>query len=310
MRYKIVISIIFLVICGVLAFIWLRPHTVNAPVVTEATKHTPLSTVQYICNNKKTIDATFYEEPISATSTATDTPPIPPGSVDLTLSDGRTLTLQQTISADGARYANEGEGFTFWSKGNGALVTDKGDEKSYSGCVTSAPATDDLPNVYHDGHNGYTIRYADDWTIDSAYIYRLRGPNEVAPAGVKFRIPAAMATGTNLSSFDTGISVETASTTNEASVCSANDFAGQTVTATTTTINGVEYSRAETGGAGAGNFYEEHIFALPYSRPCTAVRYFIHSTNIANYEPGTIKEFDKTALLKQLDAIRDTLMTQ
>jgi hypothetical protein len=96
----------------------------------------------------------------------------------------------------------------------------------------------------------------------------------------------------------------------DSTTCTASDFSSQPVIATTTTINNREYSFASTSDAGAGNFYEEHIFALPYSRPCTAIRYFIHSTNIANYDPGAIKEFDKAALLKQFDAIRDTLVTQ
>jgi membrane-bound inhibitor of C-type lysozyme len=309
MRYKVIIPSV-LVIIIVALFFWLRPHTASAPAVTDTPKRAPLSSAQYICNNKKTIDAAFYEGAKATTTIATNTPPIPTGTVDLNLSDGRNLTLHQTISADGARYADAGETFVFWSKGNGALVTDKGDEKSYWGCVTSAPATDALPNVYHDGHNGFTIRYANDWNIDSAYTYRLRGPNEVAPTGVKFRIPLTMATGTNLSALDTGISVEIASSSNDMTTCSASTFASQPVTAATSTINTIEYSVASTSDAGAGNFYEEHIFALPYSRPCIAVRYFIHSTNIGNYTPGTIKEFDKTVLLKQFDAIRGTLVTQ
>jgi membrane-bound inhibitor of C-type lysozyme len=63
-------------------------------------------------------------------------PPIPTGVVSLRLSDGRALDLGQTISADGARYANPDESFVFWSKGDGALVLEKGVEKTYIGCVT------------------------------------------------------------------------------------------------------------------------------------------------------------------------------
>jgi membrane-bound inhibitor of C-type lysozyme len=308
MRYKIIVPVI-VILTGVTLFFWLRPDTATAPGVIETPKRTPLSSAQYICNNKKTIDAAFYEGP-TLTSTATATPPVPTGTVELTLSDGRTLTLKQTISADGARYADDNEHFIFWSKGNGALVTDNTDEKSYWGCIASAPATDAFPNIYHDGHNGYTVRYSDEWNIDSAYTYRLRGPSAIPPTGIKFRIPSALATGTNLSSIDTGISIETASTSIEDPTCSAANFAAQPTTATTTTINNREYSYASTTDAGAGNYYEEHIFALPYSRPCTAVRYFIHSTNIDNYDPGTKKEFDRAALLTQFDTIRDTLVTQ
>ena len=85
---------------------------------------------------------------------------------------------------------------------------------------------------------------------------------------------------------------------------------GGAFNATTTTINGTEYSFATTSDAGAGNFYEEHIYALPYSKPCTAIRYLIHSTNIANYDPGTKTEFNRPALLQTFDVIRDSLTTR
>lgn len=57
----------------------------------------------------------------------------------LTLSDGRILTLPQTISADGARYANPDESFVFWSKGSGATIVEDGWQNSYTGCTTEAP---------------------------------------------------------------------------------------------------------------------------------------------------------------------------
>lgn len=56
-------------------------------------------------------------------------------SVELTLSDGRHLTLPQTRSASGARYANPDESFVFWNKGNTAFVQEDG-ITTYTGCVT------------------------------------------------------------------------------------------------------------------------------------------------------------------------------
>ena len=56
-------------------------------------------------------------------------------SVDLELSDGRTFSLPQVISADGARYANPSQSFVFWNKGNGAFIEENG-TTTYSGCVT------------------------------------------------------------------------------------------------------------------------------------------------------------------------------
>jgi hypothetical protein len=72
--------------------------------------------------------------------------------------------------------------------------------------------------------------------------------------------------------------------------------------------NGVDYSVAQGGGAGAGNLYSETVYAIPGSSACTAVRYFIHSSQIGNYPPGMVTAFNKQALLTQFDAIRHSLV--
>jgi membrane-bound inhibitor of C-type lysozyme len=57
----------------------------------------------------------------------------PPSSVDLTLSDGRRVTLSQVASGSGARYATADESFVFWNKGRTAFVTEAG-KQTYGGC--------------------------------------------------------------------------------------------------------------------------------------------------------------------------------
>ncbi|MBV9159354.1 MAG: MliC family protein [Candidatus Kaiserbacteria bacterium] len=51
--------------------------------------------------------------------------------------DGREMTLPQTISADGGRYANADESFVFWNKGNTAFVQENG-TTTYDQCVTNS----------------------------------------------------------------------------------------------------------------------------------------------------------------------------
>lgn len=95
----------------------------------------PTAQVVYICDGDKTIDAAFYKgepKPVKVGE-----PPIPTGSVKLSLSDGRKFDLPQTISADGGRYANSDESFVFWSKGDGAMVLENNEEKDYTGCVVA-----------------------------------------------------------------------------------------------------------------------------------------------------------------------------
>lgn len=58
------------------------------------------------------------------------------GQVSVTLPDGRVYTLEQTISASGARFSNEGEAVVFWNKGDSARVEENG-QITYENCVTT-----------------------------------------------------------------------------------------------------------------------------------------------------------------------------
>jgi len=260
----------------------------------------PISTVSYACKGGASITAAYYKG-APAPTPAPGQPPTPTGSVALTLSDGRAMKLQQTISADGIRYANADESFVFWSKGEGALVLENGQEKSYIGCIAIAPSPD-LPHAYINSAYGFSIRLPLDYTTDESYQYTEQGPGKEI-SGVKFTIPAAVAAGTNLAS-DSYVSVEEIPRAQE---CTATLFMWQGVMARAVTDTGTDYSFASSTGAATGNRYEESVYALPDTNPCIAVRYVIHYGVIDNYPPGAVREFDQQALLATFDAIRRTL---
>ena len=93
----------------------------------------PVATVQYSCAEGKSLSAEYFDGP---TRTAPDGRPIPGGRVILTLADGKKLTLPQTLSGSGIRYANEGETFVFWSKGDTAFVEEGANQTvTYKDCV-------------------------------------------------------------------------------------------------------------------------------------------------------------------------------
>jgi membrane-bound inhibitor of C-type lysozyme len=86
--------------------------------LTTARAEDPISTVDYACKDGKTIKAAFYSD-----------------KVDLVLSDGRKMTLPQTMSGSGIRYANGDESIVFWSKGKGAFITEGADATpTFDGC--------------------------------------------------------------------------------------------------------------------------------------------------------------------------------
>lgn len=98
------------------------PKTETATTSVTAKPQTPdlgadIPDALFACDNKKAIGANLFKR-----------------GVILTLSDGRVLTLPQTISASGVRYANSDESFVFWNKGDAASVDENG-TRTYENCV-------------------------------------------------------------------------------------------------------------------------------------------------------------------------------
>lgn len=90
----------------------------SAPALAED----PIATVKYACADAKTITAVYYPE-----------------KVDLTLSDGRTLSVPQAMSGSGTRYAKADKSFVFWSKGDTAFVTEGDPDKpTFADCTDEA----------------------------------------------------------------------------------------------------------------------------------------------------------------------------
>jgi len=75
-----------------------------------------------------------------------------------------------------------------------------------------------------------------------------------------------------------------------------------------TTVNGINFTKSEGGGVGAGNIYEQVYHRTVQNGSCYEVTYFVHYANIGNYSPGTVTEFDRTALYQQLDEIFASLI--
>lgn len=79
------------------------------PVAAEAAASAPAKSFAYHCADGTKVTARF------------SSPDQPDGFVDLTLADGKAVTLPQAVSADGGRYTKDD--IEFWIKGNGATLT-------------------------------------------------------------------------------------------------------------------------------------------------------------------------------------------
>jgi membrane-bound inhibitor of C-type lysozyme len=118
------LAVIILILLGVWWF-------ANSQVASPKTNLSLISTVTYACDNNQTIKTEYFEGP--QIPVAPGERPVPNGKVKLDLSDGRTLSLPQTISASGIRYANQDESIIFWSKGDGAFIIEN-EVETYSNC--------------------------------------------------------------------------------------------------------------------------------------------------------------------------------
>lgn len=168
--------------------------------------------------------------------------------------------------------------------------------------VEETPPPVEVLRTYASSTLGISVKYPPEFTIDDTYAYDQFGETKLIH-GIKFGVPAAVATGTNLS-LGSGVSVEWLP---NARNCTGDIYVLANVPALLMSDEGVQYSVASSSEAAAGNRYEEIVYALPGSKPCTAVRYFIHSTVVENYPEGTVREFDRAALLAEFDKIRRSL---
>jgi hypothetical protein len=156
--------------------------------------------------------------------------------------------------------------------------------------------------LYSDAKLGFAIAYPPYWTVNSAYKYEALGAGKAIP-GISFTISAQRIAGTNLAG-DTRLSVERLA---GPGACQAGRFVDSAQNQHTQTSGDRTYSVATSSEGAAGNLYEETVYALPGTSPCIAIRYFIHSTNIGNYDPGMVKEFDRDALMKTFGRMRRSL---
>ena len=73
-------------------------------------------------------------------------------------------------------------------------------------------------------------------------------------------------------------------------------------------VNGYTFVYNTSEGVGAGNIYGQEIYRMVNKNICYEVTYYIHSTNIGNYTPGTVVEFDRNAIIQKLFNIFSTFI--
>jgi hypothetical protein len=159
-------------------------------------------------------------------------------------------------------------------------------------------------NTYRDPNGLFSLAYPPGWTVDARHTYTALGPGKDIH-GVAFKVNPAFTTGTNLSP-DSYFAVEVLP---GAKQCTPDLFLDDAIDKMRTKQgnHGITWLVLDSADAGAGNSYEETVQAAAGSQPCIATRAFAHSTNVGNYDPGTVREFNRAAFNRTIDRMRDSV---
>lgn len=133
---KIILPLVTLILVLTIFQFWQQKKQSNENIPTstkvDATEFELSSEVYYSCDSGKQIKADYYKNTVFTKES--DEIPFPNGKAELVLSDGRRMTLPQTISESGIRYASEDESIVFWNKGENTFIIENNKE-TYNNCT-------------------------------------------------------------------------------------------------------------------------------------------------------------------------------
>ena len=159
--------------------------------------------------------------------------------------------------------------------------------------VVPAPQGEPLAHskTYINSAKGFSLSYGGGMKVSEAYAYDNLQSGKSIP-GVSFAFEPEYFRGTNLSS-DSRVAVEWTDST----ACTPKEFTDEPLRdIEMQSINSKVWSVASTSGAAAGNLYEEVLYTAKGSADCFNVRLFLHSSNIGNYAPGSVRAFDRISI--------------
>ncbi len=261
------VGVIILVILGLLLFVRSKPR--------QAATDTTYKTVVFVCDGSKSVTATF-----DMTSDA---------QVGLVLSDGRSMSLSHTVSADGARYANSDESIVFWNKGNTAFITEGLGSKSpttYANCVEqSIPNQNATTTMYTNDTYGFQIEYPKSLmattTFTNNYILRnqwksLASPNSTGVPIVSIPVlrinQGGVATGRSYPlSFDAEVHIGVSTNPADVVTCLEPDAGYTKEPEADVTIGGVSFTRFSFSDAAMGTYLQGESYRAVHNDACYAI---------------------------------------
>jgi hypothetical protein len=142
--------------------------------------------------------------------------------------------------------------------------------------------------------SGYTVKYPRDFELTTNQNNDISGNEHMGNVLFEIRSPQDLfqTPKTNLGGLV--VTVSSSATKSDVANCllKIDDPAAQP--GTPVMVNDISFVPFTTNGAGAGNFYDVRAYHTVQNSICYEIALTLHTTNIANYDPGTVTEFDMT----------------
>ncbi len=274
-----IVPVVLVLALGAL-FLWQtdRGHAPGAPTL-----------ATFYCAQGKTIGATFST-----------------GSVALALSDGRSLSLPQTISGSGARYeaSTTASDIVFWNEGDTAFITEN-TATTFANCVAGRMSAANGLQTFTDQSQTFSFSFPSAFSLfGNTDGYTQSWSEQATTTGMllaEIDIPKSYVPGTNFG--DAKFTVGTSADPSAVATCLSYPAGGPVSSSTPVTINGVAYQKVSYGDAGAGNRYDTESYRTIRDNQCWAIEYTIHYSVFENYPPGAVTRFDEAPLTATLDQV-------
>jgi hypothetical protein len=157
---------------------------------------------------------------------------------------------------------------------------------------------------YRNASSGISLTYNDAFAPTGAFLdgYITTGNYKIQPDLILHLIDTKAFESTNLSAV-----YMTIGSTNDSqivSTCLDTEWNGLTEQVVgTETVNGYDFFHTKRGGAAAGHYGDQEIYRLIYNNVCYEVIYHIHSVDIGVHASDAAIEFDRNAIIQELDHI-------
>lgn len=168
--------------------------------------------------------------------------------------------------------------------------------------VPTPPTPVELPDLqsYHNLPHGFSFQYPSEWGFGNAD----SGYSNLEEKIVQLELPQSAYPGTNFGDAAFTVSAEATDSLEKClNLQSGAERQDAFDSKNLVVVDGVNYYKSEGVGAAAGNTYENKTYRAYQDTFCFEIAETLHTSNIGNYDPGTVTEVDEDAVWERLDAI-------